>query len=156
LPDGFAFDPGWSWLKAIGFGSELRKKSDQFQRRQELAREIGFEDVDSLERARRFVSLKPEVQVHILEELDRKTRFKLPDTEPSNPERRAARVGELAANAPERLREQRTRSVSLGREAVKEEADQYLRQQYESDGEITCQICKGPMPFCLDDGSPYF
>jgi hypothetical protein len=156
LPPGFAFDPGWGWLKSIEFGSELKKKSEQFQRRQELAREIGFEDADSLERARRFASLKPEVQVHILDELERKAQFELPDTEPSNPERRAERVGGLAANAPERLTEQRTRSVSVGREAVKEETAQYLLQQYESGGEITCQICKGPMPFRLDDGSPYF
>ncbi|WP_334545049.1 sacsin N-terminal ATP-binding-like domain-containing protein [Rhizobium leguminosarum] len=156
LPPGFAIDPGWGWLKAIEFGTEQRKKSEQSQRRQELAREIGFEDEDSLERARRFAALKPEVQAQVLDELERKTLFELPEREPSNPERRAERVGGLAANAPERLTEQRTRSVSVGREAVKEETAEYLRQQYESGGEMTCQICKGPMPFRLDDGRPYF
>lgn len=156
LPPGFAFDPGWGWLKAIEFGTEQSKKSEQSQRRQELAREIGFEDEESLERARRFAALKPEVQVQLLDELERKAQFELPDKEHSHPERRAERVGGLAANAPERLTEQRLRSVSVGREAVKEETAQYLRQQYESGGEMTCQICKGPMPFRLDDGSPYF
>lgn len=156
LPSGFAFDPGWGWLKAIEFGSEQRNKSEQSQRRRELAREIGFADEDSLERARRFAALETDVQLQVLHELERKAQFELPDSKPANPERRAERVGGLAANAPERLTEQRTRSVSVGRETVKEEAAEYLRQQYESGGEMTCQICKGPMPFRLDDGRPYF
>jgi hypothetical protein len=46
--------------------------------------------------------------------------------------------------------------VSVGREDVKAEAAQYLQQQYASDGEVICQICKKPMPFKLDDGSAYF
>jgi hypothetical protein len=37
-----------------------------------------------------------------------------------------------------------------------EEAAQYLRQQYTSDGDVICQICKAPMPFKLDDGTDYF
>ena len=44
----------------------------------------------------------------------------------------------------------------MGREAVKEEAAQYLRHQYTKDGDMICQVCKGPMPFKLDDGSDYF
>jgi hypothetical protein len=52
--------------------------------------------------------------------------------------------------------EQRTRSVSIGREAAKEEAAQYLLQQYTSDGAVICQLCKGPMPFRRDEGSLYF
>jgi len=59
-------------------------------------------------------------------------------------------------DAPERLTEERTRSVSVDREAVKEDAAQYLLQQYSTDGELICQICKTPMPFKLDDGTDYF
>ena len=66
------------------------------------------------------------------------------------------RVATQASAAPDRITEERTRSVSVGREAVKEEAAQYLRQQYASDGDVVCQICQGPMPFKLDDGTPYF
>jgi hypothetical protein len=59
--------------------------------------------------------------------------------------------------APERRSEERTRSVSVGIEAVKEQAAQYLRQQYTNpDGAMTCQICKRRLPFDLDDGTPYF
>jgi len=48
-------------------------------------------------------------------------------------------------------------SVSIGREEVKEQADTYLREHYRNaDGEMTCQICKGPLPFKLGDGREYF
>ena len=47
--------------------------------------------------------------------------------------------------------------MSIGREDVKAEAEQYLRQHYRNEeGEMTCQICKGPLPFKLDDGTEFF
>ena len=80
-----------------------------------------------------------------------------PDHEPTNSERRAERVGGQAAAAPERRTEERTRSVSIGVEAVKQEAAQYLLGQYNNpDGEMICQVCKGSLPFRLDDGTAYF
>jgi len=49
------------------------------------------------------------------------------------------------------------RSESIGREVVKQEAAQYLREQYtNSEGEMICQVCKLPLPFKLDDGTYYF
>jgi hypothetical protein len=81
----------------------------------------------------------------------------LPAHEPSNPERRARRVADNAANAQERRTEERTRSVAVGLEDIKQQAAEYLSHQYtNSDGDIVCQICKAPMPFKLDDGSDYF
>ncbi len=60
-------------------------------------------------------------------------------------------------SAPERRTEERARSVSAGRDEVKEEAAQYLRQQYtNADGEMVCQICKLRLPFRLEDGRDYF
>ena len=62
-----------------------------------------------------------------------------------------------ADDAPGRETEKRTRSVSVNRELVKAEAAQYLGQQYtNNDGEMICQVCMGPLPFKLDDGSSYF
>lgn len=47
--------------------------------------------------------------------------------------------------------------MSVGLDAVKQEAGQYLREQYTNgDGEMICQICERRMPFTLDDDSPYF
>ena len=57
LPEGFAFDPGWPWLRLIGFGEDVTKESEEHRQREVLAREMGFADNASLERAKRFAAL---------------------------------------------------------------------------------------------------
>lgn len=157
LPEGFPFDPGWLWLKAIHFGKEIEKRSEEQRRKQAIAKNLGFADNESLERAQRFTALPLEEQERILTSLEERATSDLPEHEPANPERRAERVGEQAADAPERRTEERTRSVSVGLESVKEEAGQYLRLLYtDADGEMICQVCKKPLPFKLDDGNYYF
>jgi hypothetical protein len=157
LPEGFPFDPGWTWLKAIQFGASVLKKSEEQRKKDDVAKELGFADTGTLERAQRFAALPPEQQERILAEQDRNDTTELPEHEPTNPERRAERVGTKAATAPDRRTEERTRSVSIGLDQIKQEAGQYLRQQYtNTDGEMICQICKKPMPFKLDDGRYYF
>ncbi|MFO0884834.1 MAG: hypothetical protein U0894_11720 [Pirellulales bacterium] len=157
LPAGFPYDQGWSWLEAIQFGLNAAKKVEQNRVKQEAAKELGFSDVHSLERAKRFAAMPPAVQERMLDEMERRAVSELPDHEPSNPARRAERVGAKAADAPERLTEERIRSVSVGREEVKVEAEQYLLQQYtDNEGHLVCQLCKCRMPFKMDDGSDYF
>lgn len=157
LPEGFPFDPGWPWLKAIRFGEEGAKKSEEQREKQVAAKELGFADTESLERAKRFAALPPEEQERILADHEHNEAPELPEHIPSNPERRAERVGAQAADAPDRRTEQRTRSVSIAREQVKQETAQYLREQYtNSDGDMICQVCKTSLPFKLDDGSDYF
>ncbi len=81
----------------------------------------------------------------------------LPDRELVNPDRRAKQSREQALEAPNKKSEIRARSVSVGREDVKVQASAYLRKHYRNaDGDMTCQICKGPLPFKLDDGSDFF
>jgi len=156
LPDGFLFDPGWPWLKAIQFGEDEVKRTEARQLKQNLAKSWGFADAESIDRAQRFAALPVEEQERILAEMEHRRHFELPEHEPSNPERRAQRVGEHAQNAPEREFEKRLRSVAVGKEAVKEEAAEYLRHQYtNSDDEMICQVCKTALPFKLDD-SYYF
>ncbi|HXS03860.1 MAG TPA: hypothetical protein VN731_05245 [Rhodanobacter sp.] len=155
LPEGFAFDPGWRWLKVIKFGQDVAQKSEEQRKKQAIAKEFGFIDNESLERAQRFTSLPQVEQERILAEFQNRVRASLPQQEPKNPERRAAEVGKAAATAPERISEQRSRAVSIGREEVKQEAEQYLRDQYTNDGEMICQVCKLPLPFKLDDGTYY-
>lgn len=156
LPEGFPFDAGQPWLKAVKWGEDVVKRSEQQRQKETFARELGFSDLSALERAKRFVSLPPEEQERFLTDWERHAAHELPDHSPANPERRTSRVGEMAADAPERRTEERTRSVSVGREDVKAEAGQYLLQQYVTDDELFCQVCKKPMPFKLDDGSAYF
>lgn len=153
LPGGFPSDPDWPWFKALHFGEEIKKNSEaQFQKHTPAK-------VDAkIARAMRFMALSPEVQERILADQERREHPNLPEHEPANPTRRAERVGDQAADAPERLTEERTRSVSIDREAVKQKAEQYLRQQYSRiDGDMICQVCqKVPLPFKLDNGNDYF
>lgn len=157
LPDGFAFDAGWQWLKAINFGQEAAQKTEEHRHKREIAKQLGFDDAETLERARRFSELPPEEQERILSDMERRQSAALPDHETTNPERRAQRVGMQATDAPERQSEERTRSVPLGLSLVKEEAAQYLRQLYtNNEGDVICQVCKDVLPFKLADGSYYF
>lgn len=155
LPDGFAFDPGWAWLKAIGFGEEIAKCDEERRRTREEYRKLGFEDDEALEDAKRFAKLDPDTRRRILAEQEAASN--LPDRPPGNPERRAESVRREAVNAPGRETTNRNRSVSEHREAVKEEARPYLRELYtNSDDVMICQVCKKALPFRLEGGHYYF
>jgi hypothetical protein len=157
LPKGFAFDPGDSWLKALQFGDAAVRRSEQARQRDVAAKSLGFTDAAAAERARRFNELPEVEQEKILSELERRSKPALPDRPLANPERRAQVVRDQAMQAPDKQSEIRERSVSIGREDVKEQAEIYLREHYRNaDGEMTCQICKSPLPFKLEDGREYF
>jgi hypothetical protein len=157
LPEGFPFDSGSKGLKAIQFGAEVERQSAQKREKEDVAKIAGFADANAMERAKRFAALPEEEQERFFAEREAAAKSAIPDRDPANPERRARNVAEQAENAPDKESEIRSRSVSVGREDVKAEAEQYLRQHYRNeDGEMTCQICKGPLPFKLDDGSEFF
>ena len=165
LPDGFTFDAGWPWIKAIQFGKDIQLQNQKAEaeaaaaverqhRDQEAAKALGFANADT---ARKFAAMPFEEQNRALAEYDRRMHVALPDHEPGNPARRRERIIAHSTSAPVRKTEDRTRSVSIGRDDVKDEAKQYLRQQYtNADAEQICQACKDVLPFKLDDGSFYF
>ena len=154
LPNGFAFDPGWSWLEAIGFGGESARRDEERHRTSEEYRKLGFENDEALEDAKQFAKLDPLTRRRILAQQD--AGANLPDQQPRNPTRRAERVRQEAENAPGRDTSIRNRSVSEHRETVKEETRSYLREQYTLDDVMFCQVCKTALPFRLDDGNYYF
>jgi hypothetical protein len=156
LPEGFPFDAGWPWLKAVQFGEQERQRSEEDKKRQTTAKELGFLDSETLERAQQFAALPPADQERILADFKSKHNLELPEHEPHNPGLRAARVAQEASNAPRKIAEERLRSVSIDLDSVKQQAAEYLREQYTTDGEMICQICKGVLPFKLDDGRHYF
>lgn len=157
LPEGFPFDSGSKGLKAIQFGSEAERLSAKKREQEDVAKIAGFSDANALERAKRFAALPEEEQERFFAEREAAAKSAVPDRDPANPQKRARNVAEQAENAPDKESEIRSRSVSIGREDVKAEAEQYLRQHYRNaEGEMTCQICKGPLPFKLDDGSEFF
>ncbi len=156
LPKGFSYDEGYEWLKAIGFGEQERKRSESHKQLQAAAKNLWFSDAETLERAQEFAKLSRSEQERLLADSANKRRSELPDNQPSNPERRANRVAQLAANAPMRQTESRTRSVSVGLDDVKQRSGEYLTEQYTIDSEMICQVCKSRLPFRLEDGNFYF
>jgi hypothetical protein len=157
LPEGFPFDIGFPWLKPLQFGEAGARQSAQQIQRDEAAQSLGFVDAAAADRAKRFNDLPESDQERILAEFESKNKSAVPDRDLANPKRRADNVREQATKAPDKESELRERSVSIGIDEVKEQADTYLREHYRNeDGEMTCQICKGPLPFKLDDGSEFF
>jgi len=158
---GFPYEEGYEWLKTIGFGEEEQQRSDEYKKEQAFAKGLGFASNDpaSLERAKQFNALPADEQENILAECERRAKQELPEHKSPNPTRRDILLAEQAANAQERIKEQRIRSVLAGQELLKEEARQYLRGQYtKEDGEMICQVCQSnaPLPFRLDNGKYYF
>jgi hypothetical protein len=157
LPEGFPFDAGNVGLKAVQFEADASRQAEQEQSKDNIAKRAGFADSGTLERAKRFAALPQEEQERFFAELERAAKSAVSDRDPINPERRSRNVAEQAAEAPDKTSEIRDRSVSVGREEVKVAAEEYLRQHYRNaDGDMTCQVCKGPLPFKLDDGSEFF
>jgi hypothetical protein len=156
LPSGFPYDVGQEWLKAVEFGSEVAKRSEESRKRKAVAVELGFEDETALADAQWFASLDADQRRSFKEEFESHSAFELPESESRNPGRRASKVKEQAEDDLAKTSEKRTRSVSVGMNEVKSEAEQYLRRQYtNADGETICQACKAPLPFKLDDGKYY-
>jgi len=156
LPKGFPYDEGYEWLKAVRFGEQERQRNEEQKQKETAAKELGFSDPETFERAKQFAALPPADQERILAEFCRKQDLELPEHESRHPERRAERVAQQAGDAPDRTTEDRTRSVPVGLESIKQQAAEYLREQYTNDGEMICQICRAVLPFRLEDGSYYF
>jgi hypothetical protein len=157
LPDGFPFDPGYEWLKAIHFGENERLQSEEHRQQQSLAAKLGFADSETLERAKRFAAIPREDQERILADFLRAQQADLPQREPHDPKRRSELVAGQAKVAPGRMTEERLRSISVAMDEVKSKAGQYLRDQYtNATGEMICQVCKTALPFKLKDGTYYF
>ena len=154
LPEGFPFDAGQAWIKAVLFGKEVLQMSVEQETKEAVIRELGFSDLNSLKEAQWFVGLTEEERQQFKDEHQSR---QLPDQEPTNPKRRSRKVGEQAAVAPKRQTKEVTGPVPVGLEGVKEAAKQYLRDQYtNNDDPMICQVCQTPLPFKLDGGNYYF
>ena len=165
LPDDFIFDDRNGLLTAIEFGKNFRKQKEQqssaHQQRDMFAKESGFESLDEMEAAAQLIK-DAKAQGKSLEDmrnatLPQQTIPNYEDDYSSNPERRAGKIQEAAADAPEKRTEMRQRSVAIDNTETKKAAKSYLRERYTDDDKILyCQICKKEMPFKLSDGSYYF
>ncbi len=163
LPEGFFYQPGSAWLKAIEFGRnevdrgeaerrEREQTTQDYQRRSEAAKCLGFPNPEVAQRLSQKLETDPEF-LKRLEAESQKPAF--PERPSRDPERRGERTAQQHAESREKEYERRERSVRVSRGEI--DPKTWLREQYTNrDGEMICQICQREMPFKKRDGEYYF
>ncbi len=152
LPEGFQFDSGWTWLKAIQFGEEAVKKSEVYRQKESNAKALGFESEEEASKWSKVskLGISPD------DMLEKHKNRDLPDKESPNPERRAGKIANESRGMPDKIRENRERTVDPDYSRMQDEARAYLKHQYtKNDGTMYCQICQAPQPVILN-GEPHF
>ena len=160
LRDDFVFNDSNGFLTAIGFGDQEKKRSSAYHEKNKAAREAGF---DNAEEQEKWIKLKElglspdDLLVQYGSNSTASADYDLPERSPGKSGIRQDRLEEEASNAPERDGEARIRTVQVNKPVVKEEARQYLMDNYTNpDSSMSCQICKDELPFRQRDGSFYF
>ena len=123
-----------------------------------MAKDLGFENLEAAEEAKRFAGLPEEKRKEFWERLESRKRLPPHFDPPRNPERRRDRAKQEAKRAPSRKSERRERSIVVGEAALKEEARTKLRAIYEEHAHVSlCQVtgCEDKS-FKLRDGTWYF
>ena len=165
IPEGFLINRDASWVRHVNFGDDVEidvaDKADQDRRRREALVTLGLDSSKMLELDSLFKKLAefpldriPELVPDLIQRIEESS-YSFPEGETVRGSQRGKRVKEEAEEAPDRTGDIRKRKVHLSYPLVKSNAKQYLTQQYTRDGNTFCQICHRPMPFRLDDGSPF-
>lgn len=140
---------------------ELSALPEGFQKEgvdaEKVARALGIKVTHDIEALARGYGKSPEEIEFALSvtpeekrklENERRTRHPFPVGSPASPQR-LAKIKEAARQAPLKAHEDRTRSVSVGRQEDKRQAREYLEAEYKSGEELCCQLSHGCMPFKL-------
>ena len=167
LPEGFSYESWREWIRKIEFGKswqdqeeqERRRKeraTQEYQRKEEVAIEMGFDSAEEAEELARLKKKAPEAFKEFIQKKKAKEqRPTFPEKTSNNPDRRQEKVKEQLDDASDKEYEERKRSVRISQGAVVPKID--LREQYTNDsGEMVCQICEKEMPFKKRDGEYYF
>ena len=154
LPEGFPFDPGESWIKAIEFGKDIKKEVKKRRDKREM---LGLNNDEELARVEWFAGLTQDEQEQMQSKYSTRKSVRRPQNKPQNKERRHAKITEEIQQAPKRRTDKRSRSIRIYYPELKKEAREYLRDQYTNcDAEMFCQICQEVLPFKLSNGKYYF
>lgn len=157
LPEGFPFDSGAAWIKAIEFGLDTVKKSEAHKQKISMAKQVfDVDDEDKLELLEEIGKYPIDEMRRWIEEKHHQNNFQLPNQESPNPDRRIQRGIEEAKQAPDRRSEERWLSVPIDKSRIRKAERAYLQGQYtNTDGVMICQICKDKLPFKLANGQYY-
>ena len=166
LPVGFEYQTGWQWLHDLEFGKgveerkeatrrELERQTAEYKRKEEVARDMGFESPEEAEEIARLKKENPEEFREWKEKISARKKSPTFPTRPvANPERRQERLGEQLSDAPEKEYEKRERSVRTTNGTI--DPITWLRNQYRNEaGQMVCQICKEEH-FRKRNGEHYF
>lgn len=158
LPDGFTFDAGWPWIKALKFGINLQHatilKTTEIQKKQEAADALGFDSIEAAEQAKQFSALPKDVRENfLLRQTSSKPPF--PERSTSNPERRKERVADRYNESENVTYAKKSRNVRVSSSVT--DKKEWLKDLYTNDdGKMVCQMCEEEMPFKLRDSSEYY
>ena len=156
LPDGFQFDSGWPWLKAIQFGEEAVKKSEVYRQKQSSAKELGWDSAEEADKWKkvRDSGVSPD---EILAQQAQRQRISQPEDFVQDPIRRQKKVLANTADAPSKASVTLERSIQKDISEVAAQAKAYLRSKYKNaDEQLVCQCCHSEMPFKLPFDVHYF
>lgn len=161
LPGDFVVNRDSLWVRQVNFGNDVEMdaadKKEKDRRRKDALATLGFDSnrISELEPLfRKLASLPLERIPDIIREIDNPN-VPFPEGEAVRGDQRGERVRKEARDAPDRVGVVRMRTVQMEYFSVKDYAKKYLMQQYTDNGNMLCQICHGPMPFKLCDGSPF-
>jgi hypothetical protein len=152
-------------LKVMGFGLETKLRQAEQEKKEQLFRESGFKDSEEVEELRKIKELCKKHGLTIEQALSRLQGDKpqAPRTTKELPKRSASNVSQrmLIASTNFQKAAKQTyvvvgRSVHVGNSRIRDAARTYLRSEYESNGEMFCQLCHNSMPFKGRDGYGYF
>jgi hypothetical protein len=153
----FPYDDRSGLLTAIGFGDLAKKRSQEYQARNQVAKEMGFASADVAEELARLITESGITPDEIRALAAQRKHTSQPEDRVSNAQRRRKGVLEHKDNAPEKESVKRERSIQPGIAEIVAQAKAYLRAKYTNAyGQMVCQACKQEMPFRLPSGDYYF
>lgn len=161
LLESFQIILGTDWANTVQFCRNENLSSQENKAKAEAAKKLGLTSQNDVKLIELLTSgaLSEAQKQHMLESFEPKEEVPysaLPQQRSTNPEARAKAVVKGAKAAPEKEKETRKRSVSVGKSPVRAQAEAYLRNQYLKDDIIICQICHAELPFKKLDGDYYF
>lgn len=160
-PKGYPHDAGDTWLIAVEFGKAAREQSEEYIRRDQQAKNLGFDSSEEVKKYAKLRQLLRDEEITVDDMISQyssqsnNTKPDFPIVILEDPERRKKRILEQVSNAPKKAYKERERRERDSKAEIDQRTP--LIEWYTNEsGEMICQICKEEMPFKKTDGEYYF